>query len=70
MNRTLGMILIVGGLVLLAYGGWTFTTEEKVVDMGPVEINREKTHRVPYTPLLGLGAVIAGGLILVAARKS
>lgn len=70
MNRTIGMILIIGGLVLLAYGGWTFTTKEKVVDMGPVEISRDKKHQIPYAPLIGLGALVGGGFILFTARKS
>jgi hypothetical protein len=43
-NKTLGIILIVLGLVGLAWGGFTYTTREKVVDIGPIEATREKTH--------------------------
>ena len=46
MNKTLGIILIVLGLFGLAWGGFTYTTREKVVDIGPIHATREKTHNV------------------------
>ena len=39
MNKTLGMILIALGLVGLVWGGFTYTTREKVVDLGPIDIS-------------------------------
>ena len=53
MSKTLGVILIVLGLFGLAWGGFTYTTSEKVVDIGPIHATREKTHDVPLTPILG-----------------
>jgi len=51
MNKTLGIILIVLGLIGLAWGGFTYTTTEKVLDVGPIHATREKTHNVRCLPL-------------------
>jgi drug/metabolite transporter (DMT)-like permease len=67
MNRTLGAILIVVGLVVLIWGGMGFQTRKKVLDIGPIEATKTTTHHVPYAPILG--AVIAvTGAVLVARR--
>ena len=69
MNKTLGIILIVLGLFGLAWGGFTYTTREKVVDIGPIHATREKTHNVPLPPIAGALALI-GGIVLLVARYS
>lgn len=67
MNKTLGMVLIVLGIIGLAYGGLTYTTKEKVVDIGPIEATRDKTRSIPIPPIAGAVALI-GGIALVASR--
>ena len=67
MNKTLGIILIVLGLVGLAYGGFNYTTREKVVDIGPIHASRDETHSIPVPPIAGALALI-GGVLLVARR--
>jgi hypothetical protein len=69
MSRTVGVILIVLGLVGLAWGGITYTTREKVVDVGPIHASRDKTHTVPLPPVVGAIALIAG-VVLVASGKN
>jgi hypothetical protein len=68
-SKALGVILIVLGLFGLAWGGFTYTTREKVVDIGPIHATREKTHDVPLPPILGAVALICGVVLLVAGRK-
>jgi hypothetical protein len=68
MSKTLGVILIVFGLIGLAWGGFSYKTKEKVVDLGPIEATRTKTHTVPLPPIAGAAALI-GGIVLVAAGK-
>ena len=70
MNKTLGIILIALGLVGLAWGGFTYTTREKVVDIGPIHATREQTHNVPLPPIAGAVALIGGVVLLVAGRKA
>jgi hypothetical protein len=69
MSRILGMILIGLGLIGLAWGGFTYTTRETVVDIGPIHATREKTHNVPLPPIAGGVALIAGVVLLVAGKK-
>ena len=69
MNKTLGIILIVLGLLGLAWGGFTYTTREKVVDIGPIHATRDETHNVPLPPIVGAAALIGGILLVVAGRK-
>jgi hypothetical protein len=69
MNSTIGVILIVLGLVGLAWGGFTYTTREKVVDIGPLHATRDQTHTVLLPPIAGALALIGGIVLLVAGRK-
>ena len=61
-----GIILIVIGIIALAYQGITYTTREKVVDIGPIQINSDKTKTIPLPPILG-GIALVGGIVLVVA---
>lgn len=59
-----GIILIVIGIIALAYGGFTYTKREKVIDAGPLQVSADKEKTVPFPPVLG-GICLAGGIILV-----
>lgn len=61
-----GIVLIVLGVLALAYQGITYTTREKVIDIGPIEASTEKEKTIPLPPALGALA-IAGGVALVIA---
>ena len=55
-----GIILIVIGIVGLAYQGITYTTREKVVDIGPIQMTAEKTKTLPLSPIAGgIGSLVA-----------
>ena len=69
MNKTLGLILIALGLFGLAWGGFTYTTRQRVVDVGPIHASRDITHNVPLPPIAGAVSVIAGIVLLVARGK-
>jgi hypothetical protein len=69
MKKTLGIILIALGLFGLAWGGFTYTTREKVIDIGSIHATREKTHNVPLPPIAGALALIGGIVLLVASGK-
>ena len=69
--KIFGAILIVLGLLGLAWGGFTYTTREKVVDIGPIHATRDKTHHVPVPPIAGAIALIGGvTLLLLSAKKA
>jgi len=70
-NRTIGIILIVLGVVGLAWGGFSYTTEEKILDIGPIEASREKTNSVPFPPIAGALALAGGiGLLMMSAKRA
>jgi drug/metabolite transporter (DMT)-like permease len=61
----LGILLLVAGIVLLAWGGFArFTTKENVAKLGPLEVNKENEHQVPIGPIAG-GVCLVGGVILL-----
>jgi hypothetical protein len=64
--KTIGIILIVIGVIALALQGISYTTKEKVVDLGPVEATAEDEHYIPLPPVLG-GVALVGGVVLVIA---
>jgi hypothetical protein len=66
--KALAILLIALGLVGLIYGGVTWTQKEKVVDLGPVEINREEKESLPVPPIVG-GICLVGGLALLVASS-
>ena len=70
MSKTLGIILIVLGVLGLVYGGVSYTTSEKIVDIGPIHATRDKTHNIPLAPIGGALALIGGIVILAAGRKA
>jgi hypothetical protein len=67
----IGIALIALGLIALVYQGITYTSSEKVVDLGPLKITAQKEKTIPLPPILG-GLALAGGIVLVvvAVRKS
>jgi uncharacterized membrane protein HdeD (DUF308 family) len=68
-NTLLGIILIVVGIVAFAYQGITYTTREKVVDLGPLQVTAEKTKTLPLPPLVGAVALVSGIVLLVMGNK-
>ena len=69
MSKTIGLLLIVLGIIGIAWGGFTYTTRQKVVDIGPIEASRNKTHTVPVPPIAGALALV-GGIVLVATKNN
>jgi drug/metabolite transporter (DMT)-like permease len=61
----LGVILIIIGIVALAYQGITYTTKDKVVDLGPLKVETQHEKTIPLSPILGVAALL-GGVVLVA----
>ena len=63
------ILLIVLGIVAFAYQGITYTTREKVVDLGPIHLTAEKTRTFPLPPIVGAVALVGGIVLLVLDRK-
>ncbi|MFZ1219105.1 MAG: DUF3185 domain-containing protein [Chthoniobacterales bacterium] len=61
-----GIILIAIGIIALAYGGFSYTKREKIIDAGPLQVSADREKTVPFPPILG-GICLVGGIILVLA---
>ena len=65
----IGIILIVVAVAAFAYQGISYTTREKVVDLGPLQVTADKTRTLPLSPIVGGIALIGGIALLVMGQK-
>lgn len=68
-SLVMAIILIALGISALAYEGFTYTTKEKVVDLGPIQVMAEKTKTLPIPPIVGAVALVGGIALLVMGSK-
>jgi len=66
--KTLGIVLAAIGLIMMIYTGFNYVTKEKVVDLGPIEINKETNHPVQWSPIIG-AVLLVGGVVIFATGK-
>jgi hypothetical protein len=68
--KLIGVLLIIFGVVALAVGGISYTTRDKVLDIGPVQATTEKHHLIPLSPVLGIASIAGGIAILVVGTRT
>lgn len=69
-NAIAGIVLIVLGVAALAYQGFTYTSRETVLDIGPLQATADVERTMPLPPILGAGMAIGGLVLLVTSRRS
>jgi uncharacterized membrane protein YidH (DUF202 family) len=67
--KSLGVVLIVLGVLALIYQGVTYSQRETVIDVGPIHATAEREKTLPLPPIVGVVAVAAGVALVVAGRK-
>ena len=67
--KILGVALIVLGVLALAYGGFSYTKEKKVIDIGPIQATTRTHETVPVPPVLGGAMIVAVAVLVVWGRK-
>jgi hypothetical protein len=67
--KTAGIIILIVGLLMTLYTGFTYVTKEKVVDLGPLEITKNNEHAINWQPYVGIGVMVFGGAVLLLSRK-
>lgn len=60
-----GILLVVLGVIAFTYHGITYTSREKIVDIGPLKATKDTEKTIPLPPILGGVAALAGGIILL-----
>jgi hypothetical protein len=69
-QKLAAIVLILAGALGLAYGGFSYTKETHEADLGPLHMSVAEKKRVNVPVWAGVGAIVAGGLLLVVGRKS
>ncbi len=64
-----GILLIIVGVAALIYGGFSYSSQKRAVDLGPVKVNKTEHHSVPIPPILGVVAIIGGGALVYFGAK-
>jgi hypothetical protein len=67
--KTLGIILIVVGGLMTIFTGFNLVTKEEVVDIGPLEVNKEKKTPIAWSPIIGGVILVAGIVVLLTGNK-
>jgi len=69
--KNTGIAILIIGLIMTLFSGFSFFTEEKVVDIGELEITHDKKHNMAWSPYLGIAVmVVGGGVLAYSAKKS
>ncbi len=69
MSRTLGIVLILIGIVMLVWTGFTYTKKEKIIDAGPIQVSADKEKSVNWPPYAGGIILVAGVFVFIASKK-
>jgi len=69
MNKTVGLILILVGIAMLVWTGFSYTKKEKIVDAGPIQISADKEKSVNWPPYVGGIILVAGVFVFVASKR-
>ena len=69
MKRTLAFILIILGVVMLVWTGFSYTKREKVIDAGPLQVSAGKKKSVNWPPYAGAVLLLGGIVLLVSSKK-
>jgi hypothetical protein len=67
--KLFGIILVATGILMLVFGNVSFTTEKKVVDIGPVEINKKEKKTIGWPNYAGIIAIVGGVAVLIAGNR-
>ncbi|QEM11154.1 hypothetical protein [Mucilaginibacter rubeus] len=68
MNKTIGILLIIVGVAMLIWTGFTYTKKEKIIDAGPIQVSADREKTVNWPPYLG-GVLVIGGIVIIAVSK-
>ncbi|WP_338644859.1 hypothetical protein V5J73_08165 [Flavobacterium sp. KS-LB2] len=68
-TKTIGLAMIILGIVMLLYTSFNYVTTENVVDIGPLQINKEVNHPVKWSPIIGIILAVGGVVLIVASNK-
>ncbi len=70
MGRTIGIVMMILGIVLLVWTGFTYTTKEKLIDAGPIQVSADREKSVNWPPYAGGIVLIVGAVLFISNKKA
>lgn len=70
MGRTIGIVLMILGIVLLIWTGFTYTKKEKIIDAGPIQVSADREKAVNWPPYTGAIILVAGAILFITGKKN
>ncbi len=64
-TKAIGIAILAIGILMTIYTGFNYVTTEKVVDIGPIQINKEQNHPVQWAPIVGIIIIVIGSILVV-----
>jgi UDP-N-acetylmuramyl pentapeptide phosphotransferase/UDP-N-acetylglucosamine-1-phosphate transferase len=68
--KRIGALLLAVGVLILLFGGFRYSRERTLIDVGPIKAATTEHHQVPISPILGGVAILAGLALLASSRRS
>jgi uncharacterized membrane protein YidH (DUF202 family) len=68
--RTLGIVAIIVGILMIVFTSVNFQTKKKVLDVGPLQVNKKENHRIGWPVYAGIAVCVVGVVVLLANKKS
>ena len=70
MQKPLGIVLVLLGIVMIIYTGFNYVTKENVVEIGPLKVTADKNHPVQWSPIIGVVLLVGGIVVMVTGNKT
>ena len=70
LKNTIGLIIFIAGLIFTLYTGLDFITKEKIIEIGSFQLTKNKEHTANWSPLIGIGTMVIGGVIFISGNKN
>ena len=69
-TKTIGIIIIIVGLLMTLYTGFNYVTRQNMMDIGDAHLSMDKNHTANWTPYVGIGIIVIGGVVFLSGRKN
>jgi len=69
-TKTVGIVLIIIGIIMMIYTGFNYVTTKKVVDIGSVQVDSKENHHIQWSPIVGTILILGGVIVVVSGKKS
>ncbi|MCX6150342.1 MAG: hypothetical protein NTX22_07475 [Ignavibacteriales bacterium] len=69
-SKNVGISILIIGLVMTLYTGYNYVTREKIVEVAGIQITKEKDHSESWSPFIGIGVMVIGGIVFTFSKKN